>query len=114
MMSAGGLAALGLVVVGPATGILAGGSWALFNIGQSLHSVYNQRRARAHLSVPGFDELVALRIKQLSGVAIIGIAHEREPGAAPCQTTPSLCTTLPSTSVSTDRICRISASGTVK
>ena len=71
MMSAGGLAALGLVVVGPATGILAGGSWALFNIGQSLHSVYNQRRARAHLSVPGFDELVALRIKQLSGVAII-------------------------------------------
>jgi hypothetical protein len=71
MMTAGGLAGLGLVVLGPATGIIAGGSWALFNVAQSLHSVYNQRRARAHLAVPGFDEPVALRIKQLSGVAII-------------------------------------------
>ena len=71
MMTAGGVAGLGLVVLGPATGIIAGGSWALFNVAQSLHSVYNQRRARAHLPVPGFDEPVALRLKQLSSVAII-------------------------------------------
>jgi hypothetical protein len=71
LMTAGGLAGVGLIVLGPATGIIAGGSWGIFNIAQSLHSLYNQRRARAHLSVPGFDTQVALRIKQLSGVAII-------------------------------------------
>ena len=71
MMTAGGVSGLGLVVLGPATGIIAGGSWALFNVAQSLHSIYNQRRARAHLSVPGFDERVALRLKQLSNVAIV-------------------------------------------
>jgi hypothetical protein len=66
-----GLAGLGLIVLGPATGIIAGSSWGLFNVAQQLHSVYNQRRARARLSVPGFDEPVALRLKQISNVAIV-------------------------------------------
>jgi hypothetical protein len=71
MMGAGGAAALGLVVLGPATGIIAGSSWGLFNVVQTLHSLYQQRRERAHLTVPGFDAPVAIRIKQLSAVAII-------------------------------------------
>lgn len=71
MLAAGGVAGLGIVVLGPLTGIIAGSSWGLFNVAQQLHSLYNQRRARAHLSVPGFDEPVALRLKQVSNVGIV-------------------------------------------
>ena len=71
LMTAGGLAGIGIVALGPLTGVIAGSSWGLFNVAQQLHSFYNHQRDRAHLSVPGFDERVALRLKQLSNVAII-------------------------------------------
>ena len=71
MLTAGGVAGLGILVLGPFTGIIAGSSWAVFNSARAVHSLYNQRRARAHLSVPGFDEPVALRLKQLSNVGIV-------------------------------------------
>jgi hypothetical protein len=71
MLTAGGVAGLGIVALGPFTGIIAGSSWALFNGARAVHSLYNQRRARAHLSVPGFDEPVALRLKQLHNVGIV-------------------------------------------
>ena len=71
LVTAGGLAGVGLLVLGPATGIIAGSSWGIFNVAQQLHSYYQARRPRAHLSVPGFDAPVAVRSKQLSAVAII-------------------------------------------
>lgn len=71
LVTAGGLAGVGLLVLGPATGIIAGGSWGVFNVAQQLHSYYQARRPRAHLGVPGFDAPVAVRAKQLSAVAII-------------------------------------------
>jgi hypothetical protein len=73
MMGAGGVAMIGLVIVGPATGIIAGSSWGLFNAIQTLHGLYEQRRARARLSVPGFDAPVVLRLKQLGAVEIISV-----------------------------------------
>src|SRR5437763_11906932 len=47
LMGAGGVAMIGLVIVGPATGIIAGSSWGLFNVVQQLHGFYEHRRARA-------------------------------------------------------------------
>ena len=38
LVTAGGLAGVGLLVLGPATGIIAGSSWGIFNVAQQLHS----------------------------------------------------------------------------
>jgi hypothetical protein len=68
---AGVAAALGLVVVGPATGIIAGSSWGLWNLASTVNSAYQQRRVRARLMVSEFGEPVAIRLKQLNRVSII-------------------------------------------
>jgi hypothetical protein len=71
LVTGAGLAGVGLLVLGPATGIIAGSSWGVFNVAQQLHAYYQARRPRAHLVVPGFDAPVAVRMKQLSSVAIV-------------------------------------------
>jgi hypothetical protein len=71
LVGAGAAAGVGLLVLGPATGIIAGSSWGLFNVAQQINAYYQHRRPRAHLTVPGFDVPVAVRLKQLSAVAII-------------------------------------------
>jgi hypothetical protein len=68
---AGVAAAVGLVVVGPATGIIAGSSWGLWNVISTANSAYQQRRVRARLVLSDFDEPVAIRLKQLNRVSIV-------------------------------------------
>jgi hypothetical protein len=64
-------AAAGLVILGPATGIIAGSSWGLWNILNSANSVYQQRRIRAKLMLPGYDAPVGIRLRQLKGITIL-------------------------------------------
>jgi hypothetical protein len=71
IMGAGAAAGIGLIVLGPATGIIAGSSWGLFNAAQQLHAFYQARRARARISIPEFDAPVVIRQQQLNGVHII-------------------------------------------
>src|SRR5689334_19480247 len=70
--SAAGMAtALGFVILGPATGIVAGSSWGLWNLVSVGNSMYQQRRIRARIVLPERDEPVAIRLKQLSRIALV-------------------------------------------
>src|SRR5206468_7102724 len=72
LLSGAGVALVGgLVIVGPATGIIAGSSWGLWNLIQVAHSTYQQRRVRARIAIPGFAQPVAIRLKQLNHVGIV-------------------------------------------
>jgi len=71
MMGAGAAAGVGLLVLGPMTGIIAGSSWGLFNAVHQIHGFYQARRARARISIPEFDVRVVVRLKQLNGIHVI-------------------------------------------
>jgi len=71
---AGIAAAAGLVILGPATGIIAGSSWGLWNLITTANSAYQQRRVRARLVLPELDLPVAIRLKQLNRVSVV--AHD--------------------------------------
>lgn len=64
-------AGVGLLVLGPVTGLVAGGTWGFWNVGTSLNSVYRSRRVRARIMVPEHDEPVPVRLKQLNRVALV-------------------------------------------
>ena len=68
---AGIAAAVGLVAIGPATGIIAGSSWGLWNVANTFHGLYQQRRVRARLAVPEFRVPAEIRLKQLNAVSIV-------------------------------------------
>src|SRR5215217_2141716 len=46
---AGIAAAAGIVILGPVTGVLAGGTWGLWNIVSTVNGAYQQRRLRARI-----------------------------------------------------------------
>jgi hypothetical protein len=64
-------AAASLVILGPATGLIAGGSWGLWNVLNMGNTAYQQRRIRARLLLPDFDTPVVIRLKQLSRISIV-------------------------------------------
>ncbi len=68
---AGFAAVGGIFILGPMTGVIAGGSWGLWNLVNAGHTLYQQRRVRARLSLPEIDEPVELRIDQLNKVSIV-------------------------------------------
>jgi hypothetical protein len=59
------------LIAGPVTGIIAGGSWGLFNLANTAYSMYEERRVRARLRIPGQDVPVVLRRKHLARVRLI-------------------------------------------
>jgi hypothetical protein len=65
-------AAVGLVVLGPATGLVAGGGWGIWNVASSLNSVYRARRVRARLVLPGEPNVVRVRLQHLNRITLIG------------------------------------------
>lgn len=71
---AGIAAAAGIVILGPATGIIAGSSWGLWNILTSVNSAYQARRVRARLVLPELEQPTPIRLKQLNRVSVV--AHE--------------------------------------
>jgi hypothetical protein len=84
-------AAMGLFIVGPATGIIAGGGWGLWNLGSILNSAYQQRRVRARISVADFHDPIAIRLKELNRVSIVRASEGwalRVPFQSPPRITP--------------------------
>jgi hypothetical protein len=72
LLTAAGVAAVGgLVVLGPMTGIIAGGGWGSWQIINGLHNAYENRRVRARLRLPNSDVVAPVRKKQLEKVAIV-------------------------------------------
>jgi len=69
--AAGVAVATGLVVLGPVTGIIAGSSWGLWNVVNTGYRIYEQRRVRARLRLPDFEEPIAIRLKQLNRVSVV-------------------------------------------
>jgi hypothetical protein len=70
-VGAGVAAATGIVIIGPVTGIIAGGGWGLWNVVSMANTAYQQRRVRATLMLPGYDEPIRIRQKQLSRLSIV-------------------------------------------
>ena len=68
---AGVVAAVGVIAVGPATGLIAGGGWGLYNLFSSITTAYQQRRVRAHVRIPGYESLGTVRLNQLERAAIV-------------------------------------------
>ena len=67
-----GIAAIGgLIILGPVTGIIAGGGFSMWNIITSGKSVYESRRVRARIKLPEYKEPVTLRRGQLNNVTLI-------------------------------------------
>jgi hypothetical protein len=67
----GAAAAGGLLILGPVTGIIAGSSWGLWNVATTANSAYQQRRVRAMLDLPGHDDPVRIRLKQLNRTSLV-------------------------------------------
>jgi hypothetical protein len=68
-----GVLVAGVVIAGPVTGILAGGGWGVWNLVNSANNLYQQRRVRARLTLPGIDEPVAIRLNQLNRVSVVRV-----------------------------------------
>jgi diadenosine tetraphosphatase ApaH/serine/threonine PP2A family protein phosphatase len=68
---AGVAAAAGLLVLGPITGVIAGGSMTLWNLGSIGHQAYQRRRLRARVQVPDYDVPVNIRRRHLWQIAVI-------------------------------------------
>jgi hypothetical protein len=67
-----GVAAVaGVVIAGPATGLIAGGSWGLWQAANSLRALYEARRVRLRLQLPGLDKPVVIRKRHLHDARLV-------------------------------------------
>src|SRR5436189_6327492 len=70
LTGAGVAAVAGLVVLGPVTGVIAGGGWGSWQIVSNLYNAYQSRRVRVRLNMPGYDDTVLIRKKQLERASV--------------------------------------------
>jgi hypothetical protein len=85
--TAGAAAVAGLVIAGPATGLIAGGSWGLWQAANALHNFYEARRVRLRLNLPGLEQPVVIRKRHLYDARLVSspdagtwqlhVSHER-------------------------------------
>jgi len=61
----------GFVILGPATGIIAGGGWGSWQLVNGLHNAYQSRRVRARLRLPDTDLVAPIRKKQLERASVV-------------------------------------------
>lgn len=67
----GGVALVtGIAFAGPATGILAGGGWGLYQGLNALHGLYQARRVRVKLRLPDSDTVIPIRKNQLEHTSL--------------------------------------------
>lgn len=64
-------AGVGLVGIGPVIGGVAGFSWLGYNVANAAINVYQGRRVRARVHVPGRDRPIAVRRDQISHLALV-------------------------------------------
>lgn len=75
--STAGIAALaGIVVAGPATGLIAGGSWGIWHGANALRNLYQAQRVRVRLQLPGRDDPVIIRKRHLDDVRLVSAADD--------------------------------------
>jgi hypothetical protein len=66
IVSSAGVAAIGgILILGPGTGVIAGGGWGMWQLAQGLHNAYQNRRTRLTLKLPGDSRVVTLRKQHL-------------------------------------------------
>jgi hypothetical protein len=58
-------------IVGPVTGIIAGGSFAMWQFGWNLYSFYQSRRTQALVSLPEFERPAIVRSGHLQELALV-------------------------------------------
>jgi hypothetical protein len=61
----------GLLILGPATGIVAGGGWGSWQLLNGLYNAVDKRRVRLRLMVPGQDRPLVMRKKHLEHTALV-------------------------------------------
>src|SRR5688500_18522308 len=67
LLTGAGVAAVGgVLILGPGTGIIAGGGWGLWQGMNALHGLYERSRTRVKLRLPGDDTLVTMRKQHLN------------------------------------------------
>jgi hypothetical protein len=67
LLTGAGVAAVGgILILGPGTGIIAGGGWGLWQGMNALHGLYERSRTRVKLRLPGDDTLVTMRKQHLN------------------------------------------------
>ncbi|MFN2567945.1 MAG: hypothetical protein ABR499_23405 [Gemmatimonadaceae bacterium] len=74
--SAGVAAVAGIVIAGPVTGVIAGGSWGLWHATKGLHDLYQARRVRVRLKLPGLDTPAIIRKRHLENARLVTAAGE--------------------------------------
>ena len=65
LTTAGIAVVTGFLVAGPASGVIAGGGWGMWQGMSGLYNAYQNRRARLRLRLPGSSDLVTIRKKHL-------------------------------------------------
>jgi hypothetical protein len=66
----------GIVIAGPATGVIAGGGWGLWQGLNGLYDYYQKKRPRLRLALPGEDRVVTLRKRHLEHTGLTRDANE--------------------------------------
>lgn len=66
-------AVAGMVVLGPVMGWIAGGGWGSWQIITNLHNLYQHRRVRVKMLVPGDEMPVVIRKKNLDKAALVRV-----------------------------------------
>lgn len=69
-------AAVGLIALGPVTGIVAGGSWAVYNAAGIAKMAYQQGRVRARFVLPHHNRAIRLRLSKLNQVSLVQAGGE--------------------------------------
>jgi hypothetical protein len=67
----GGAILAGVVIIGPATGIIAGGGWGMWQVGANLYRAYEHRRVRTRITLPESGVVIPIRKKQLDKIAVV-------------------------------------------
>jgi hypothetical protein len=60
----------GIVIAGPVTGVIAGGSWGLINLVNTVHNLVEERRIRVKLRVPSVEHPLLMRKRQLQQTSL--------------------------------------------
>jgi len=73
---AGVAAVAGLVVLGPVTGVIAGGGWGTWQIITNLHNLYQTQRVRVRLKVPEQDAPLTIRKRELEKASVVRVESD--------------------------------------
>lgn len=71
-----GTAAVGLVVAGPISGVIAGGGWGVIQVASAIHSAIREHRVRTRIAVPGEAQAITLRGADMKRIVLATVDDE--------------------------------------